>query len=76
MKRITVSLPDEVYEQLCREALRSHSTISSIIRSRLENASRAKKRFTSRRDPLLSVAGICRGPVISKSVDDELYGLR
>jgi len=72
MKRTTLFLPDELHEQLRQEAFRSRMSMAQIIRMRLENpVSRQKK---PRVDPLLKVAGICRGPVLSERIDEELYG--
>jgi hypothetical protein len=72
MKRTTLFLPDELHEQLRQEAFRSRVSMAQIIRMRLENpVSRAKK---PKVDPLLKVAGICRGPILSERIDEELYG--
>ncbi|HYL37233.1 MAG TPA: hypothetical protein VEV17_15050 [Bryobacteraceae bacterium] len=75
MKRTTVFLPDDLHEQLRLEAFRSRQSMAQVIRFRLESASRRKKPSGPRPDPLLKVAGICRGPVLSKSIDEELYGI-
>jgi hypothetical protein len=69
MRRITLSLPDALHEQLRREALRSRISMSSLIRSKLESETRSNPH----RDPLLRVAGICRGPVLRDSIDNKLY---
>lgn len=74
MKRTTIFLPDELHEQLRQEAFRSRLSMAQIIRLRLDNpASRPKKR-APKVDPLLKVAGICRGPLLSERIDEELYG--
>lgn len=75
MKRTTVLLRDELHAQLRQEAFRSGVSLAQLIRSRLENASRSEGRPKPRVDPLLRVADICRGPVLSKSIDEELYGI-
>ena len=72
MKRTTIFLPDELHEQLRQEAFRSRLSMAQIIRMRLETpVSRPKK---GKVDPLLKVAGVCRGPVLSERIDEELYG--
>ena len=71
MKRTTLFLPDELHEQLRQEAFRSRVSMAQIIRMRLEHpVPRAKK---TKLDPLLKVAGICRGPILSERIDEELY---
>ncbi len=73
MKRTTIFLPDEVHEELRKEAFRAHLSMAEVIRLRLQPpARRASKRAA--RDPLLKVAGVCRGPILSERIDDELYG--
>jgi len=47
-------------------------SMASLIRLRLEKGS-SSKRSKPRIDPLIRVAGICRGPVLSNSIDEELY---
>lgn len=72
MKRTTIFLPDELHEHLRQEAFRTRMSMAQVIRMRLESpAGRHKKTKT---DPLLKVAGICRGPILSERIDEELYG--
>ena len=72
MKRTTLFLPDELHEQLRQEAFRSRVSMAQIIRMRLYNpVSRPRK---PKVDPLLKVAGICRGPILSERIDEEIYG--
>jgi hypothetical protein len=72
MKRTTLFLPDELHEQLRQEAFRSRVSMAQIIRMRLDNpVSRPRK---PKVDPLLKVAGICRGPILSERIDEEIYG--
>ncbi|HYL76822.1 MAG TPA: hypothetical protein VEU96_21580 [Bryobacteraceae bacterium] len=75
MKRTTVFLPDDLHERLSQEAFRSRISMASLIRTRLEKRRAAKKRSKAQTDPLLRVAGIYRGPVISNSIDEDLYGI-
>ncbi len=72
MRRTTISLPDELHEQLRREAVRS-KTSTELIRQKLQRSMEQPGRRMSR-DPILKVAGICCGPVLSREIDDELYG--
>jgi len=71
MKRTTIFLPDELHEQLRQEAFRSRLSMAQVIRMRLETP---KSRPKPRQDPLLKVAGVCRGPILSERIDEELYG--
>jgi len=74
MKRTTIFLPDALHRQLREEAFRGGTSMADLIRKRLQNpAAHSRKRPVSR-DPLLKVAGICRGPVISSDIDDAIYG--
>jgi hypothetical protein len=48
--------------------------MAELIRTRLQAAVDRPRRRRSREDPILKVAGICRGPVLSDDIDDSLYG--
>ena len=77
MKRTTIFLPDEVHEDLRREAFRSRLSMAEVIRLRIQApAKQGPGKPTGRRatDPLLKAAGICRGAVLSENIDQELYG--
>ena len=74
MKRTTIFLSDELHEQLRHEAFRTKTSMAELIRSRLQSGSRSGKQGRVSRDPLLKVAGICRGPVLSSDIDESLYG--
>jgi hypothetical protein len=74
MKRTTLFLPDELHEQLRQEAFRTRLSMAQIIRMRLEKPASRQKRQKPKVDPLLKVAGICRGPILSERIDEELYG--
>jgi hypothetical protein len=74
MRRTTVFLPDDVHEQLRQDAFRAKLSMAELIRRRLQRpAGRSPKRASSQ-DPILKVAGVCRGPVLSRDIDDSLYG--
>lgn len=75
MRRTTVFLPDHLHEQLREEAFRARISMASIIRLRLEKSFTAKRGSRPRVDPLVKAAGICRGPVLSTSIDEELYDI-
>jgi len=75
VKRTTLFLPEALHERLREEAFRSRVSMAELIRSRLESATKPKKRLKPRLDPLLRVAGLCDGPPISASIDEELYGI-
>lgn len=74
MRRTTISLPDDLHEQLRQDAFRAKTSMAELIRVRLQRstAPRPKRRFSQ--DPILKVAGVCRGPVLSSEIDDSLYG--
>jgi hypothetical protein len=74
MKRTTIFLPDKLHEQLRQEAFRSRLSMAQIIRLRLEHPAANPKKGKTKTDPLLKVAGICRGPLLSERIDEELYG--
>jgi len=75
VKRTTLFLPEALHEQLRQEAFRSRVSMAELIRSRLESATKPKKRAKPRLDPLLRVAGLCDGRPISAAIDEELYGI-
>lgn len=74
MKRTTIFLPDDLHEQLRRDAFQAKTSMAELIRARLQ---RSTVRTPSRRrgkDPILKVAGVCSGPVLSSGIDESLYG--
>jgi hypothetical protein len=74
VKRTTIFLPEELHDQLRRDAFRTKVSMAELIRTRLQAAVDRPRRRRSREDPILKVAGICRGPVLSDDIDDSLYG--
>jgi hypothetical protein len=74
VKRTTIFLPDELHERLRRDAFRAKTSMAELIRTRLQRSDERPRRRSSGRDPILKVAGICRGPVLSNDIDDTLYG--
>ena len=73
MKRTTIFLPDELHEQLRREALRAKTSMAELIREKLRRAMHRPPRRGVARDPILKVAGGCCGPILSEEIDDSLY---
>jgi hypothetical protein len=71
MRRTTISLSDELHEELRREASRVRLSIAEVIRLRIQTPAKAPGKRKAVADPLLKVAGICSGPVISANIDDE-----
>lgn len=71
MRRMTIFLPDDLHEQLRQDAFRAKVTMAELIRSKLRTPRNSR---TSSQDPILKVAGICRGPVLSNDIDDSVYG--
>lgn len=74
MKRTTIFLPDDLHERLRHEAFRARISVAELIRARLRQPAVAHSRASSK-DPVLKVAGVCRGPILSRSVDKALYGV-
>jgi hypothetical protein len=74
MVRTTIFLPDEVHEQLRQDAFRAKTSMAELIRARLRRSAGRPRRRGSPEDPILKVAGVCRGPVLSSEIDGFLYG--
>jgi hypothetical protein len=74
VKRTTIFLPEELHERLRQDAFRAKISMAELIRARLQRSDERPRRRGSGRDPILKVAGICRGPVLSNDSDDSLYG--
>jgi hypothetical protein len=74
VKRTTVFLPDDVHEQLRRDAFRAKTSMAELIRMRLRGPASRPRRHAPAQDPILKVAGVCRGPILSSGIDDSLYG--
>jgi len=76
MKRTTIFLPDELHEELRGEAFRARMSMAEVIRLRIQTPLKSPVKRKTVDDPLLKVAGICGGAVMSANIDDELYGER
>ena len=74
MKRTTIFLSDEVHEQLRQEAFQGRISMAELIRLRLRAPAKAPAKRSKPVDPLMKVAGICRGEVMSSNIDEEVYG--
>ena len=74
MKRTTIFLPDELHEQLRRDAFQAKTSMAKLIRAKLQLSLDPPRRRGASQDPILKVAGICRGPVLSSDIDDSVYG--
>jgi len=74
VRRTTIFLPEEVHEQLRREAYLAKTSMAELIRARLRRPVSRPRRRGSAEDPILKVAGVCRGPVLSSDIDESLYG--
>lgn len=73
MRRTTIFLPDEVHQQLRQEAFRANVSMAELIRARLQRSTARPQRRGFSLDPVLKVAGVCRGPVLSSDIDDSVY---
>ena len=74
MRRTTVFLPDELHEQLRQEALRAKTSMAALIRVKLQRSMGRPRRRASAQDPILKVAGVYCGPILSSGIDESLYG--
>jgi hypothetical protein len=74
MRRTTIFLPDELHEQLRKDAFRAKTSMAEVIREKLRRSNVPPRRRGSSQDPILKVAGVCSGPVLSNEIDDHLYG--
>jgi len=74
MRRTTIFLPDELHEQLRRDAFRAKTSMAELIREKLRRSPGRPRKRAASADPILKVAGVCRGPVLSRDIDDALYG--
>ena len=74
MKRTTVFLPEHLHEQLRAEAHRARVSMAELIRTRLERSPAPHRGRRRTQDPILKVAGVCSGPILSDDIDDALYG--
>ena len=74
MKRPTIFLPDELQEQLRRDALQAKTSMAELICEKLRRPTHHPTRRGTARDPILKVAGDCCGPILSEEIDDSLYG--
>ena len=74
MRRTTIFLPEKLHQQLREAAFRAKISMAELIRERLRGSTGHPKRRAASQDPLLKVAGICRGPILSAGIDKALYG--
>ena len=74
MRRTTIFLPDELHEQLRLDAFRAKTSMAELIRGRLQRSIGRPRKRVSSQDPILKVAGVCGGPVLSSDIDERLYG--
>jgi hypothetical protein len=71
MKRTTIFLSDEMHDRLRRDAFQAKVSMAEYIRIRLREPRPRKNRGE---DPIMKVAGSCSGPIMSRDIDESLYG--
>lgn len=49
--------------------------MAKLIRAKLRRSNAAPKSRGARKDPILKVAGICSGPILSSGIDESVYGV-
>jgi hypothetical protein len=74
MRRTTIFLSHELHEQLRHDAFRAKTSMAGLIRAKLQGSIDTPRKRGASKDPILKVAGVCRGPVLSGEIDDSLYG--
>jgi hypothetical protein len=75
VKRTTIFLPDDLHDQLRRDAFQARISMAELIRSKLARSPAHRRRANPGKDPILKVAGVCSGPVLSSGIDESLYGV-
>lgn len=48
--------------------------MAELIRARLRRFDGQPQTDRRRQDPILKVAGVCRGPILSQGIDEVLHG--
>ncbi|MCX6598614.1 MAG: ribbon-helix-helix domain-containing protein [Acidobacteria bacterium] len=76
MRRTTIFLPDELHEELRREAFRRNVSMAEVIRERLATPPEDAPtlRFTGRH-PMEDVIGIASHGGLTENIDRDLYGI-
>ncbi len=74
MKRTTIVLPDELHEDLRREAFQKRVSMAELIRSRLDRKPGSNSKKRRKLDPLLAVSGIGHDGKLTEDIDEALYG--
>jgi hypothetical protein len=72
MRRTTVFLSDELHDQLRRDAFEAKVSMAEVIRMKLKMPA-MRPRANVSEDPILKVAGICQGTILSRGIDKSLY---
>ncbi|SPE36701.1 hypothetical protein SBA6_60008 [Candidatus Sulfopaludibacter sp. SbA6] len=75
MKRTTIFLPDDLHDQLRRDAFRAGISMAELFRLRLGRSNTPPSGDRRGRDAILKVAGICRRPILTSGIDESLYGI-
>jgi hypothetical protein len=73
MRRTTVFLSDELHDKLRRDAFEAKVSMAELIRLKLQTRTTRPRRKTGE-DPILKVAGVCRVPILSRDIDESVYG--
>ena len=74
IKRITIRLPEDLHERLRREASEAGTSMSALIRSKLEQKS-ALRTSIPRNGPLDEFIGSLSDGTLTENLDEELYDL-
>lgn len=74
MRRTTIFLPEDLHEKLRRDAFRAKTSMAELIRCKLAAPAPDRRKARTGRDPILKVAGLFSGSLLSNDIDDALYG--
>jgi hypothetical protein len=74
MRRTTIFLSDELHEQLRHDAFQAKISMAELIRTKLRGPASRPRKLKVSKDPILKVAGVCSGPLLSSGIDEALYG--
>jgi predicted nucleic acid-binding protein len=67
-------LPGFALERCLASPSLAKTSMAKLLRARLRPPASRRRGRQPAQDPILKVAGVCRGPILSSEIDDSLYG--